>query len=113
MKKTIQLFVSDKANKVVILLCYDNKPVGLLAAATTPNLLCPDMRVASEAIFYVTPEHRGRYSFKLVEAFEHWAKIIKANIILMANFGNETLDRLYHKKGYKLVEHSFIKELQQ
>jgi GNAT superfamily N-acetyltransferase len=111
LKRTIELFLSDRATKVIVLLCFDGIPVGLIAGAITPNLLCPHLKVASEAIFYVSPEHRGKHSFKLVDAYEYWAEMLGADIVLMANFGNETLDKLYKRKGYTLVEHSFIKEL--
>lgn len=111
LKGIISTFISDRATKVIVLLCFDGTPVGLIAGSIGPNLLCPHLKVATEANFYVSPEHRGKYSFKLVDAFEHWAKLLGAHIVLMANFGNATLDKLYKRKGYKLVEHSFIKVL--
>lgn len=110
--ETMRFFTSDQTKRIVILLEVEGFPVGLIAGSIAPNLLCPDMMVATEALWYVAPSFRkGRAGLKLLEAFEYWGKLVGADTTILANFGNATLDKLYEKRGYKKVEHSFIKQI--
>lgn len=102
-------FTKNPEEKIALLLCYGDTAVGILAASVSSNILCPRWKVASENLWYVTKEHRGKASKWLLDAYEFWAKKMGAKVIHTASFGNKVIDRLYKQRGYTLVEHSFIK----
>jgi hypothetical protein len=99
-------------HRIILLLCYEEEPVGILVGLIgNEHPLINGKKVATELVWYVKPAFRGKYSCRLLDAYEHWAKVIcGCDIIHVANFGNsKELDRLYSYRGFAPVEKSFIK----
>jgi len=98
--------------KVLILLLYEGQIVGFLWAVISPSHLSSLMKIATELFWYVDYDHRGRYSLKLLEAFELWAKMQDCTHANVSNvFSLEKVERLYTKKGYVPVERSYMKAI--
>jgi GNAT superfamily N-acetyltransferase len=96
---------------VVILLRKNEKVIGFLVGFANSPLFSTD-KIATEAAWYVYPEHRGRGSLKLLQAYEYWAKhVAKCKLIQMLHLGDERLDKLYERKGYRKSEVCYIKEI--
>lgn len=105
-------YVTDPLSKIAVLLCYEGRPVGLLAAFVGHNHpLLRSKKIAYEMIWYVEPEHRGKYSTKLIDAYEHWAlHVVNADMIHISNYSDQAIiDRLYQRRGFVSVEKSFMK----
>ena len=76
----------------------------------SPSLYSKD-RVALEILWWVEPDARKTGLGKeLLEAFEYWAKnIAQCSIIAVSSLDDESLDKFYNKKGYKLTEKTYMK----
>lgn len=66
-------------------------------------------RTASEAVWWVDPEHRG-VGLRLLQAAEGWAKEKGAKAMVMVA-PNEAIGRLYMRLGYKPIETSYQRRL--
>lgn len=105
---------SDKTEKVIILSCSD-RPRGMIAGIAQ-EFLFNRKRIALEAIWWMDPEYRnGREAIKLVEAYEYWAKnVAKTDLIQLSLLTTEQapqIEKFYSRRGYRLSEKSFYKEL--
>lgn len=96
----------DDPSKVILL--YEDK--GFLAGITHNFLLGPH-RMAVELGWYVQPEYRGEKIGKaLIDGFENWAEVMDCKLITMVSI-DEEMGKYYEKRGYKLYERSYMKEL--
>jgi GNAT superfamily N-acetyltransferase len=91
----------------------DGQPVGLIAGVLQPHPFNPDILVASELWWWVTPPARGtRAGHELLDAFEGWALEHEADLI---NFTLEAdspvRDRTLERRGYRLFERQFLREV--
>lgn len=89
----------------------EGKMVGALAGVITPHFLTTD-HLAQELLWYVAPEHRGNLKAgKMLSAFMEWAKDNGATAIAMValNKSNDSVGKLYIKRGFKSVETQFLK----
>ena len=91
----------------------DDGRVGLIAGACAPHVFNPDMQVATELWWWVTPPARGtRAGALLLDAFETWADDSGANLV---NFTLEAqspvAERTLEKRGYRLMEKQFVREV--
>jgi len=94
-----------------IILTYRFKPVGVLIGFVTKDHPSLDMSVAMELVWYVSPEHRKhKPSMLMVDAFEYWAKTKGATAAIMVGY-DPRLEAVYSRKGYSILETSYIKEL--
>lgn len=91
-----------------IVVCKDGVPAGTLCYFLTDNFLNPNMKVASEVIWYVLPEfHNTRTSFLLLTAFDSLAReeadsatlsiLPKSNIKSLEKFGFINTEMCYTK----------------
>lgn len=111
-------FIKDTENKVVILLMHENgEALGLLAATKISYPLIKE-EFATETIWYVRDRGRkGRNPFRMVEAYEHWAKLKNcshAQLSIRAKLSRrdtKRLNRIYKKRGYDNVETMYIRKL--
>lgn len=88
-------------------------PIGVIAGHIS-EMIFSTQRMASEAMWWIDPKHRGLGSFEMMEAFEYWAKLKGCTHVQMSLLGDTTGDRLtkiYNKKGYTRSEVAFIKEI--
>lgn len=115
LKQVVVEFSKLDAGRVLLLLVDNDRVAGLLAGTCSHgHPLAKDVKVATELVWWVHPDYRGSPdSFILFEAFEAWAKEIKASHIVGAHFNNKIGDRIskyYKDKGYSLLEMSYLKE---
>jgi GNAT superfamily N-acetyltransferase len=105
----------DRGTGVIFLLCDDatGNIQGGLGGICGPSMIS-DEKIAVETFWYVAPEHRGR-GLKLMIAFEEWAKrqgCQKVAMVHLADSHSDELSLLYVRRGYKLIETHFEREVQ-
>lgn len=97
-----------KEEYIIFVLTHNELPVGMLAARAVPQLFSDDY-MAIEQIWWIDPEHRGRHSLKLLEIYEHWAKHVGTSFATLSDLEQNSLEKIYTRKGYSLTEKSYIK----
>ncbi len=88
----------------------DGEMIGGLGAIKYPDLHSGEL-TAVETFWFVDPQHRGK-GLMLLDAFEKWARrqgCKKAAMIHLSDSYPEVLERLYKRRGYKLVEKHFVR----
>lgn len=69
--------------------------------------------MAVETYWYVMPEHRGS-GIQLLDYFERWAKDNGCDCTALVHLSDsmpDILEKVYEKRGYKLLEKHYIKEV--
>ena len=96
----------------MFLLKDENKLVGALGCIKANDMHSGEL-IAIETVWFVDPKHRGG-GMKLWHAFDGWAKDQgckkKAMIHMEDSFAGE-LEKIYKKKGYKLVERHYVADV--
>lgn len=83
---------------------------GMLAGMLAPLMFSKTM-IANEVAWWVEPDKRkSKIGAELLEAFEYWAKMIGAKFVQMSSL-DESVGSLYEKKGYKLYERAYMKNI--
>jgi len=84
---------------------------GFIAGRATKFPFGPDL-IASEIAWWIDPEARGESKgSKLMDAFEYWAKNVAGCKFISMTSLNNTVEKIYRKKGYKLYERAYMKVL--
>jgi Acetyltransferase (GNAT) family len=109
----VHTFISAPNDKKIILLLLNELeyPVGMVLG-TIEEFLFNRKKIAAEVAWWVDPEFRGRNSVQLLEAYEYWATMCKADVIQMSLLHDEhqeKLDKLYKRKDYVPTETGYIK----
>lgn len=95
-------------------LTIDDVAAGFLGGILLPDINDGEM-VASEMFWYVHPAYRKTmWGLRLFSTFERWAKDIGAKRITMVHLmtaSGESIGKLYSRKGYRLVEQRYMKEI--
>jgi N-acetylglutamate synthase-like GNAT family acetyltransferase len=101
------------SSQVVLLAEDGGEKKGMIAGLVAPNLYNPKYTVLQELFWWVVEEHRGTsVAIRLFSAFEEKARELKVDAIVMATTSHSpSLPTIYKKRGYVLMEQSFIKEL--
>lgn len=101
-----QTYLRDKTS--VMILMTDH---GMLIAHAGEAPFSQD-RVSSEVAWWVDPEGRGhRDSLLLFEAYEVWSRKVGCRLCQVAMLPSVTdLSKFYERRGYKLLEQSYVKE---
>jgi len=98
----------------VFVFCHKDEIVGLFVCFATPCFFSDNVQ-AVEILWYVDPEHRGsRKSHEMVDIYVEWAKTknaVAANLVNLELLKGEKVAKLYNRKGFNLVENTFLKEL--
>ena len=89
-------------------LYYQDELVGFLNCLVIDHPLV-EVKMAMEQGWYVRPDHRGKHSTKLIEAYEVWATMNDAKVLQLSHMNTDALDKVYEKFGFKLYEKAFIK----
>ncbi len=91
------------------------KAVGFLMAMVYPCWFNENIKTGQDLVWWIEPEYR---SFKLAramfDALEHWAREQGAHFFIMAlteSMDPERLGRWYERRGYKLTERHYAKDL--
>jgi GNAT superfamily N-acetyltransferase len=108
--KKYQQLIESGIGKMFILEDETGKMLGGLGCIIGEDLHYP-RTVAVETYWFIAKEHRGR-GLELLNHFEKWAE--DNNYIpfmsCLADSYSEELEKLYLKRGYKLVEKQYAKE---
>lgn len=86
---------------------------GALGAVIYPDFATGEL-TAVELFFFVLAAYRGTLGLRLMDVFEKESKRRGARRLFLMHLlteGSCNLERVYRKKGYKLVEHIYAKEL--
>lgn len=108
-KRSWNLFLATGQGALFVLE-RDGAVVGALGALIYPDMNDGDL-VATEAFWYVMPEHRGG-GIALFNAFEAWASAAGAKRLMMVHLLDlmpKALEKFYIKKGYRPIEIHYIK----
>jgi GNAT superfamily N-acetyltransferase len=85
---------------------------GGLGCVVSDDLHYP-RKIAVETYWFVAPEYKG-HGKSLMDYFENWAKDNNCDCVAMIHLVDsypESLQKMYEKRNYKLVEQHFVKEL--
>lgn len=106
--------LQDQLAAGILLVSEQNGVItGMIGGVLTPLYYNRRVMVASEMFWWVRPSARGD-GFPLLDAFEDEAKARGAGLVAMSlieTMRAAALSRLYERRGYKLVERSFMKAL--
>lgn len=104
----INTILTGEQNSMIILL----KPgVGFLAGMSSPFAFGPHF-IASEIAWWINEDKRKTGAgAELVEAFEYWAKNVASCTLITLTGLDDDIGKFYEKKGYKLYERAYMKEL--
>jgi len=94
----------------MLLLKKDGEIIGGLGCLKYPDLHSGEL-TAVETFWFVDPQHRGK-GLKLFDAFEAWADkhgCVNKAMIHMVDSYPDILEKLYIRKGYKLIEKHYVK----
>jgi hypothetical protein len=86
--------------------------VGGIGGVITPDLLTGDV-TANEIFWFCHPEHRG-CGLRLLNLFEEESTrrgAVRVHMVHLINYCSDRLDRLFERRGYRLVEKAFTLEL--
>lgn len=104
----INNFLTGKQNEMIILL---QPGVGFLAGMSSPFVFGQHL-IASEVAWWIEPDRRKEGTgAELVEAFEYWAKNVAGCTMITLTSLDDSVGKFYEKKGYKLYERAYMKEL--
>lgn len=84
---------------------------GILMAAAFEH---PFGRVwmAKETVWWIDPRYRGSSAFRMLDAYEKWAKDQNCKFAGMAGMGGDPqVAVLYQRRGYKRAETHFLRSL--
>jgi len=93
------------------LLVSGDPATGMIGGILYPHYFNNEM-IAQELFWWVSPLHRGS-GIKLLDAFEDWAKRRGADKIMMISLEKNDVSRIYKKRGYQALEHTFERQLWQ
>lgn len=109
-----KMLLEQKIGALFKLTNDEEQTIGLLGAVLVPDLF-DNKVVASEAFWFVHPDHRGSMGpVRLFKTFETWAKDVGAERILTAHLSTATAGKMgefYEKQGYSPVETLYRKEI--
>lgn len=110
--KTMLIRVGNDPNGLVLTLDTETgETVGCIVAISAEHHMSP-VKVATELVWWVKPEHRGRHSLDLLTMVEYWAKELQGcQYVCMISLESNDVGKIYQKRGYTLKEHAYMKEL--
>jgi hypothetical protein len=107
-RNLIETIVTGAQNQMIILL---QPGVGFLAGQVSPFVFGPHL-LASEIAWWINEDKRkSGEGAELLEAFEYWAKNVAGCTMITLTSLDPRVGKIYEKKGYKLYERAYMKEL--
>lgn len=93
----------------------DGKIIGVIGGLSSPFLINPEHGVGTELLWWVEPEHRKSGAGDLLmDAIENAARELGLtfwSMMTLAAVNPEAAARIYERRGYKLAELTYVKEL--
>lgn len=107
-RNLIETVVTGAQNQMIILL---QPGVGFIAGQVSPFVFGPNL-IASEIAWWVNEDKRkSGAGVELMDAFEYWAKNVAGCTMITLTSLDPKVGKIYEKKGYKLHERAYMKEL--
>jgi hypothetical protein len=104
----IRTVITGQQNEMIILLIPG---VGFIGGQTSPFAFGPHL-LASEIAWWINEDKRkSGAGIELIDAFEYWAKHVAGCTIITLTSLDDKVGKVYEKKGYKLHERAYMKEL--
>jgi GNAT superfamily N-acetyltransferase len=108
---TLTATLAQSAAACVFVAEVDGAVVGLMAGHLYEHPMFADVRMASEVIWWVEPEHRaGRTAVRLLAAFEQWAADHGATHVHMIAW-TDRVGAFYQKRHYVPSESAFVRRI--
>jgi GNAT superfamily N-acetyltransferase len=107
-----RMLIESGAGAIFAIRGADGRVVGALGALIYPDLNDGAL-VATEAFWYVLPEHRGS-GLRLLQTFETWAQARGARRLIMVHLSGlmpDKLETFYQRRGYRAIEKHYLKEV--
>ena len=102
---------NGEAGVIILSVNTENVPVGFLVALLT-IIPWTGTRVATELAWYVSKDYRkGTRGIKLLDSFIYWAKDIAHAELAQTGSLDQSIDKIYERKGFSKYENTWIKEL--
>lgn len=98
-------------NHLALVLGAPDRAVGVLMASAQPHPFAPIL-YATETVWWVDPEHRGKGVSDMLKAYEAWARQLGCAFCNMVAL--EAAPRagvIYRRQGYSPVETHYLKPL--
>ncbi|WP_347837770.1 hypothetical protein [uncultured Planktomarina sp.] len=108
-RNLFRALIGNPSKGFVAILEADGEPVGCLIAGAGQSPFAPIV-TTEEIIWWVSPDHRGAESLKMLNVYEAWAVGIGAKIAGLSFFGKRAPAE-YKKRGFFPVEQKFAKVL--
>jgi GNAT superfamily N-acetyltransferase len=98
-------------NMLCLVLDEDDAAQGVLMGVASEHPFGP-VRLATETLWWIEPDYRGRNAIRMLEAFEDWARGQDCDYSGMAGMGaSPQVAHLYQRRGYRAAEVHFLKAL--
>lgn len=104
-----QLLTCGAAGTILVAEDRGGALVGMIGLVVAPHFLSGEL-AAGEVFWWVEPEHRGA-GLRLLKAAEQWATDAGA-VSLQMIAPDDRLGALYARRGYQLVERSYLRKLE-
>lgn len=108
-----QFIITDNSKQILVVSVDEDRVVGVLAAYHFRPLFTPK-RMAVEPLMYLHPDYRtSKRGAELLDAFEYWAKRAGARSVQLGRLvaTDPRIQALYKRRGYKVTEEVYFKEL--
>ena len=100
----------DGPEKLCLVLDRDGVQ-GVLAAQTGILPIAP-VKAATEVIWWIEPEYRGRDAVHMLVAYEAWAEEQGCSFVNMVGLGADPLTaKFYERRGYIAAERHYMKPI--
>jgi Acetyltransferase (GNAT) family len=106
------VFLTSSPQDKIVILAEEEEPVGIIVGLVS-SLPMTKSKMAAEFLWWVSePFRKTRAAFMLFDSYEYWAKnVAKADKIQSVSLSNLDVSKLYEKRGYRMTEKAFIKDL--
>ena len=104
----------DAPNAILMVAEDAGQIVGMAGAMIFPAYWNKNIIIGQETFFWVQPDHRGKFGGALLAALEDEARVRGARTFLMVSLEAlrpEAVGKLYQRRGYAPLEHSYWKAL--
>lgn len=99
-------------NHIVLIAWRDTLRVGFISGYVTPHPYNTDIRLLAETFWWVDPQHRmSRAGLMLLDKFTDWGNANCDWITFSLEHHSPVKDTCLVKRGYKLQEYSYLKEV--
>ncbi len=107
----LRAFLTEAITNENMCVFIDDEYKGAIGGVATPYYMTGQI-IVSELFWWVEPEYRGSLGGDLLHTLEEWAKYKEADAVSMVSLESSNprvMDRVYRRKGFKLMEHSYLK----